>query len=76
MPTRNPAGGLVEAFRQIRLEATRITWPTRAQIWGNTVVVVVMVTLVSLGILLVDNVLYGLIWLLTEALPKQMTHSM
>lgn len=39
-------------------------------------VVVVMVTLVSLGILLVDNVLYGLIWLLTEALPKQMTHSM
>lgn len=74
-PSATPrGGGLVDALKQIRLEAGRITWPTRAQIWGNTVVVVVMVTLVSLGILLVDNLFFGLIWLLTDALPKQLMH--
>jgi len=44
-------------FREVRVEFTRISWPTRRELTDSTMVVIVMVLLVSLFLFLVDRVL-------------------
>ncbi len=44
-------------FREVQVEFTRISWPTRRELTDSTVVVIAMVLLVSLFLFLADRVL-------------------
>jgi preprotein translocase subunit SecE len=46
-----------EFIRQVRQEASKVTWPTRKETGVTTGMVFVMVTLVALFFLLVDQVI-------------------
>jgi len=44
-------------FRQVRAEMAKVTWPTRRETWISTVMVLIMVTLASLFLFVVDWVI-------------------
>ena len=52
---------LGEFFRQVRQEVSKVTWPTRKETYGTTVVVIVLVLLVCIYLWLVDTALSTLI---------------
>lgn len=54
-PTKLGNGGFVEYLKGVRAEWDKISWPTMPQIWAQSIVVVVMVSLVTLGIWMVDS---------------------
>ncbi len=47
----------VEFLRQVRQEASKVTWPTRKETGVTTGMVFVMVTIVAIFFLLVDQVI-------------------
>lgn len=51
----------VQFLREVKVELKKVTWPTRKQTLGSTVVVIVLVMLVSLFLGLVDMGLSGII---------------
>ncbi|MDB2414659.1 preprotein translocase subunit SecE [Rickettsiales bacterium] len=51
----------VEFIRQVRQEANKVTWGTRKETVGTTVIVVIMVIIASLFFLLVDSVIFNLV---------------
>lgn len=60
---RKPARGEVSAptgerisayFKGVKSEWHKISWPTWPQIWGQTIVVLVMVSTVTLGLFIMD----------------------
>ncbi len=65
--------GFVAELKGIQKEFTKITWPTVPQIWANTIIVIVMVAIVSLGMWIADNIFRVVIQFLTEELPKYLT---
>ena len=48
-------------LREVKVELKKVTWPSRKQTMGSTVVVLVIVTIISLFLGLVDVGLSGLI---------------
>lgn len=54
----NKAG---EFLGQVRAELQKVTWPTRKETYGTTVVVIVLVLLVCVYLWLVDTALSTLI---------------
>jgi preprotein translocase subunit SecE len=50
---KNPA----KFMREVRQEASRVTWPTRRETAVSTMMVVVMVIIASIFFLVVDNVI-------------------
>lgn len=54
----NKAG---EFLGQVRAELQKVTWPTRKETYGTTVVVIVLVLLVCIYLWLVDTALSTLI---------------
>jgi preprotein translocase subunit SecE len=50
----------IEFVKEVRQEATKITWPTRKEVWITTLAVMVMVTVASLFFVAADQ-LFG--WL-------------
>jgi len=70
-PTR-PAESWGDFFKGVVQEFHKIAWPSVPQIWGNTIIVIVMVTLMSSGIWAVDNVFRGILWMLTQVIPAQL----
>ena len=46
-----------EFFKEVRVESARVSWPTREELRGSTMVVIVMVLLVSVFLFVVDRVL-------------------
>ena len=48
-------------LREVKIELKKVTWPTRKQTMGSTVVVVVLVVIISFFLGLVDFGLSGLI---------------
>lgn len=50
-------GDFGEYLRGVKTEWTKVTWPTWPQIWGQTIVVIVMVTVISTGILVIDQLI-------------------
>ena len=70
MTTQTQDQPVVRFLKEIQVELTKITWPTVPQIVANTVVVVVMVTVVSILLFCLDNAFHGLIFLLTKTIPK------
>jgi preprotein translocase subunit SecE len=55
-------------LKDVRLELTKVTWPTWQELKGQTVVVVIAVLLISVFIGAVDLVLSNLIKVLVGAL--------
>lgn len=51
-----PLGERLSTYlKGVRSEWDKITWPTWPQIWGQTIVVLVMVSIITLGLFLIDN---------------------
>jgi preprotein translocase subunit SecE len=50
----------IEFIKEVRQEASKITWPTRKEVWITTLAVMVMVTVASLFFMAADQ-LFG--WL-------------
>ncbi len=48
-------------FKEVRLEMSKVTWPTRAELKDSTVVVIVSCLVISAFIGAVDYVLYSLV---------------
>ncbi len=46
-----------EFIRQVRAETAKVTWPTRKETFGTTMMVVLMTTILSVFFLGVDQVL-------------------
>jgi preprotein translocase subunit SecE len=44
-----------EFLKEVRVESTKITWPTRAELRESTIVVVITVSLISVFIAIVDR---------------------
>jgi len=57
----NPTEQLQTYLAGVRTEWKKITWPTWPQIWGQTIVVLVMVTLITLVLFIIDNSFHGII---------------
>lgn len=51
----------MQFLREVKIELKKVTWPSRKQTMGSTVVVIVLVMIISLFLGLVDVGLQGLI---------------
>lgn len=51
----------IQFLREVKVELKKVTWPSRKQTMGSTVVVLVIVTIISLFLGFVDAGLSGLI---------------
>ncbi len=52
---------VTEFLQQVKAELQKVTWPTRKETYGSTVVVVVLVLLVAVFLWIVDTGLSALI---------------
>jgi preprotein translocase SecE subunit len=59
---------LPEYFKGVKAEWTKITWPTRVQVISQTIVVLIMVAIMTLGLWLTDRILYD--GLLCHVIPN------
>jgi preprotein translocase subunit SecE len=50
----------IQFLREVKVELKKVTWPTRKQTMGSTVVVLVIVTIISIFLGIVDAGLSGL----------------
>ncbi len=50
-------GGPAAFLRQVRLEAKRVTWPSRKETWVASLMVFIMVTLAAIFFFFVDQAL-------------------
>ena len=50
-----------EFIQEVRQEVSKVTWPTRKEVWITTIAVLVMVTLASIFFLLTDQFLGWLV---------------
>ena len=66
--TEAKSGSLVsrakEFVKDVRVESTKISWPTRIELRDSTVVVIITVLLVSVFLFIVDRVLQSSLGLL------------
>lgn len=51
-------------FQEVRQEVSKVTWPSRKEVWITTVAVIVMVAAASLFFLIADQVLGWLVSLI------------
>jgi preprotein translocase SecE subunit len=65
--------GIIEYFKGVQAEWFKISWPTWPQIWAQTLVVLFMVIVISLGLLVIDKVFSFIMHDLLVA-PFQNTH--
>ncbi len=48
---------LIKFFQEVRQEMKKVTWPTRKEISGSTVVVIITVLIVAIYLGVIDNIL-------------------
>jgi preprotein translocase subunit SecE len=53
-----------EFIKDVRVESTKVTWPSRKELRESTIVVVVTVTLISVFIAVVDRVVAQVVTLI------------
>jgi preprotein translocase subunit SecE len=53
-PADNVVTRAVQFLREVKIELKKVTWPTRKQTMGSTLVVIVLVVIISLFLGLVD----------------------
>lgn len=67
-PARAPRGNVLTFFREVRREATKVTWPSWKETWLTTVMVFIMVGVTMMFFLVVDSGLgVAVRWLLSSA---------
>jgi preprotein translocase subunit SecE len=52
---------IAEFLQQVKAELQKVTWPTRKETYGSTVVVIVLVLIVAVFLWVVDSALSALI---------------
>jgi preprotein translocase subunit SecE len=52
---------IAEFLQQVKAELQKVTWPTRKETYGSTVVVIVLVLIVAVFLWVVDTALSALI---------------
>ena len=52
---------IAEFLQQVKAELRKVTWPTRKETYGSTVVVIVLVLMVAVFLWIVDSALSVLI---------------
>ncbi|MEM6428501.1 MAG: preprotein translocase subunit SecE [Deinococcota bacterium] len=57
--------GLIKYLRNSRAELSRVTWPSRAEVWQATQATLVFVLLTSFFLLVADSTLGAIIGFLT-----------
>ncbi|MDH4378825.1 MAG: preprotein translocase subunit SecE [Vampirovibrionales bacterium] len=67
---QQPASPMVAYLQSVWAEAKRVTWPTRPQILANTLTVILLTAVFSVGLFIIDNSFRGIIWVLTQWLPR------
>jgi len=50
-------GKIVRFFKEVRAELTKVTWPTRQELIGSTIVTIVVTLIISIFIGVVDRLL-------------------
>jgi preprotein translocase subunit SecE len=50
-------GKIVKYFKEVRAELTKVTWPSKQELMGSTIVTIVVTIIVSVFIGLVDRLL-------------------
>ena len=69
VPVREPFKGpkfwavTMQFLREVRMELKKVTWPSRRQTVGSTVVVIVFVIMVAAYLGLTDKLLSSIIWM-------------
>ena len=53
------AKNLVQFFREVRQESSKVTWPSRSEVVTTTIVVLIMVTVAGLVLLAADWAIAG-----------------
>lgn len=53
-----------EFIKDVRVESTKVTWPSRKELRESTIVVIVTVTLISMFIAVVDRVVAQVVTLI------------
>jgi preprotein translocase subunit SecE len=53
----SPVARLRDFLKEVRLEATKVSWPTRNELRDSTIVVIISVLLVSVFVGIIDQVL-------------------
>ncbi|MEP0827196.1 MAG: preprotein translocase subunit SecE [Candidatus Zixiibacteriota bacterium] len=48
---------IVRFFKEVRAELTKVTWPTRQELIGSTIVTIVVTVIISVFIGIVDRLL-------------------
>lgn len=43
-------------IKEVRVEARKVTWPSRGELWESTVVVMITVAIISMFIFVVDQI--------------------
>jgi preprotein translocase SecE subunit len=61
----NPVESAKSYFQGVKSEWGKINWPTWPQIWGQTLVVLVMVILISIGLFAIDYAFHYIITFIT-----------
>jgi preprotein translocase subunit SecE len=52
---------VAEFLQQVKAELQKVTWPTRSETYGSTVVVIVLVLMVAIFLWVVDSALSTMI---------------
>ena len=52
---------IAEFLQQVKAELRKVTWPTRKETYGSTVVVIVLVLMVAVFLWIVDSALSAVI---------------
>ena len=59
-------GNLGTYFKGVRAEWDKVSWPTKIQIWQQTIVTIIMVTIMTVTIFLLDSLFRTVIGLITS----------
>ena len=54
----------LQFLQEVRQEVSKVTWPTRKEVWITTVAVMIMVTLASIFFMLADQAMAALVGLI------------
>ena len=54
----------IQFLQEVRQEVSKVTWPTRKEVWITTVAVLIMVTLASIFFMIADQAMAALVQLI------------
>lgn len=65
-PESTGLAGLMLYWQGVRAEWHKITWPSWPQVWGQTIVVLVMVSVMTLLLFIMDYFIHTLVYLMVS----------